>query len=344
MKITKHLILLLGLILTMSCSSNKVNDKKVSSIDSTLQAKATEILKNEMNEICARSGHVIVMDVHTGQIKSLVSLNRKDSLNFEDSEDYLTLHSSALFKTASLLATLESGKVQLSGITDTKDGILYFENNDTIYDNNWHRGGYGEISFLKGSICNSDISTVLALKNAFSTEDEYYKALDKISANKPDSISGLGSFTEDGDTTSHSVYRDAIGFHKCSSLQTIALYNAIANNGVMVQPQIYADSTIVINPTIVKESTINDIKEVLRRCVTEGIGIKTLSDKVTSAGRPGTIEFDKGKYRIEFCGYFPTENPKYCILVSLDKDGLPASGGAMAGTVFKDIMEYIADK
>lgn len=46
---------------------------------------------------------------------------------------------------------------------------------------------------------------------------------------------------------------------------------------------------------------------------------------------------------VEFCGYFPTDNPKYSVVVSINKTGLPASGGVMAGDVFKKIADYIND-
>ena len=34
---------------------------------------------------------------------------------------------------------------------------------------------------------------------------------------------------------------------------------------------------------------------------------------------------------VEFCGYFPSDNPKYSIIVSINKKEIPASGGLMAG-------------
>jgi cell division protein FtsI (penicillin-binding protein 3) len=47
------------------------------------------------------------------------------------------------------------------------------------------------------------------------------------------------------------------------------------------------------------------------------------------------------EFQLAFCGYFPANAPKYSIIVSLNKLGLPASGGGMAGVVFHDIMEWM---
>ena len=52
----------------------------------------------------------------------------------------------------------------------------------------------------------------------------------------------------------------------------------------------------------------------------------------------------KGMYAVEFCGYFPTDNPKYSIIVSINKTGLPASGELMAGDAFRQFVDKIMEK
>jgi cell division protein FtsI (penicillin-binding protein 3) len=47
------------------------------------------------------------------------------------------------------------------------------------------------------------------------------------------------------------------------------------------------------------------------------------------------------EYQLAFCGYFPANAPKYSIIVSINKLGLPVSGGGMAGVVFHDIVEWM---
>jgi hypothetical protein len=43
-------------------------------------------------------------------------------------------------------------------------------------------------------------------------------------------------------------------------------------------------------------------------------------------------------------GYFPADDLKYSIIVSMNKVGLPASGGLMAGSVFREIIDCIIDE
>ena len=49
-------------------------------------------------------------------------------------------------------------------------------------------------------------------------------------------------------------------------------------------------------------------------------------------------------YLVSFCGYFPSEAPKYSCIVSIQKPGTPASGGLMAGSVFSKIAERVYAK
>ena len=47
---------------------------------------------------------------------------------------------------------------------------------------------------------------------------------------------------------------------------------------------------------------------------------------------------------ISFCGYFPSDDPKYSCIVCIRKSGLPASGGSMCGPVFSEISQYIMSR
>lgn len=111
----------------------------------------------------------------------------------------------------------------------------------------------------------------------------------------------------------------------------------------MIQPQLYKDSVVVVNPQIASRASIDSLKKALVFNITDGLGQPAKSDKTTVAGKQGTIivSTDNGNtvYSVEFCGYFPTDNPKYSIIVSINKTGLPASGGLMASDVFRQIVD-----
>ena len=277
----KFLFFVIGLFYTF-CFQNHV----FRSLESTLVNKVDSILQNKMSEIKAVSGQAIIMDIQTGEIKAIVGNSKKQP--------------SALIRPISILAALETGKVKLSDSIDTNSGI-YLVNGDTLKDHNWHRGGYGKITFEQGIMVGSNIATYKAVEKAFDNEQAYY---DQMS----DSIT----------YTNKNLMLNSIGYGlEVTPLQMLNIYNKAIKN--------------------------DSLKVAFRKTVTEGLGKQANSDKVQVAGVPATTIINDSIYAVEFVGYFPTDKPKYSIIVSMNKVGLPASGGLMAGSVFKDIVDCIIE-
>lgn len=116
----------------------------------------------------------------------------------------------------------------------------------------------------------------------------------------------------------------AMGFQKITPLQMLAFYNAIANKDSIASP-----------------SSITDIRGMLEGVVSKGLAKRAMSDKVKVAGMNGTIRNEDSTLIADFCGYFPADKPKYTILVSVHRKEVPAAGGRMAGTIFREIAEFI---
>ena len=325
----------------LSCQP-KQRTEIISTIDSTLQVNATSILEEKLSEINAQSGQVIVMEVQSGQIKALVGLTKKDSTNYQSCENFSVWQSTGLMRPISLLAALETGKVKLSDKVDTGDGIYQVHGRE-LKDHNWHRGGYGELTVQDGLAVGSNIATYKTMEKAFGDNPQtFFDLLANMSYGKPDSINGIASL-QPYKITEKNITWNCIGYEQLiSPIQVLTFYNAIANNGKMIQPQLYKDSVVVINPQIASRASIDSLKKALVFNVTDGLGQPAKSDMITVAGQQGTIvvSTDNGNtvYSVEFCGYFPANNPKYSIIVSINKTGLPASGGLMAGDVFKKII------
>ena len=277
-----------------SCQPKQKTIELTSTIDSTLQIKATSILENKLTELNALSGQAIVMEVQTGHIKAMVGVERKDSADYQSCENFSQTHESALIQPISILAALETGKMKLSDTVDVGDGI-YICKGDTIKDHNWHRGGYGKITIKQGLASSSDIAIYKAMEIAFNGYTQAYY----------DQLKDMGISNLD------------------TPLQILTAYNSIANNKN-------------------NQANIDSLKQALEYAVTDGLGQPAKSDKVQIAGETGTVQLEDGSYIVEFCGYFPTNVPQYSIIVSIHKERLPASGGLMAGDVFRQITEYIS--
>jgi len=343
-------IALIILFLLVSCQSRQQVTENISTIDSILQVNVTSLLENKLSELDALSGQAIVMEVQSGQIKALVGLTRKDSTNYQSCENFSVWQSTGLMHPISLLAALETGKVKLSDKVDTGNGIYQVQGRE-LKDHNWHRGGYGELTIQEGLAVGSNIATYKTMEKAFGNNPQsYFDLLANMSYGKPDSITGIANLKpahfitpKDNNWAKSDFAWSSIGYNQqISPIQILTFYNAIANNGKMIQPQLYKDSVVVINPQIASRASIDSLKKALVFNVTDGLGQPAKSDMITVAGQQGTIvvSTDNGNtvYSVEFCGYFPANNPKYSIIVSINKTGLPASGGLMAGDVFKKII------
>ena len=150
-----------------------------------------------------------------------------------------------------------------------------------------------------------------------------------------------------GDTIKdHNWHRG--GYGKITLKQGLACNSSIAVAKATQMAGVEAVDSLVTPFEMLKlfNGIIKDdsLKSALRYYITDGLGQQASSEKVEVAGFSGRriISKDnpeKPEYAVEFIGYFPADAPKYSIIVSMNKIGLPASGGLMAGSVFKDIVE-----
>lgn len=143
-------------------------------------------------------------------------------------------------------------------------------------------------------------------------------------------------------------------------LQTLALYNAVANNGKMIKPifvkeikewnkSIKKFNTEVINSDMCSQETLKKIKTVLQNVVKRGTGKSLYSKDFSMAGKTGTAQVDYHKgdakmyYASSFVGYFPADQPKYSCIVVVHKPNVAAGyyGADVAGPVFKRIAQKI---
>ena len=175
----------------------------------------------------------------------------------------------------------------------------------------------------------------------------------------------------DTKTTNRSLYWSkttlpwmSIGYEtQIAPINTVTFYNAIANNGRMMRPRFVKrfvkDGQVVLEtqPEVIKEQiakpqTIKTMQTVLRHVVSQGLGKKAGSHSFQVSGKTGTAQVAKAggyksgtvEYWLSFCGYFPSDDPRYTCIVCIKKMGLPASGGLMSGGIFHNISEGVMAK
>ena len=154
----------------------------------------------------------------------------------------------------------------------------------------------------------------------------------------------------------------SIGYEtQIAPINTVTFYNAIANNGRMMQPrfvkQIMKDGEVIkeFEPVVLKEriakpQAIKTMQTILEHVVSQGLGRKAGSKSFKVAGKTGTAQvadqyggYHSGitRYWLSFAGFFPADDPRYTCIVCIKKSGLPASGGGMSGVVFHRIAEGV---
>lgn len=217
------------------------------------------------------------------------------------------LQESGLTRAATLFSALETGKVKLSDRVNTGSGELVI-GTDTLRDHNWHRGGYGELTVKRSFGVASNIASYLMAKKASGNGVDFAKTLAKYGYQVKDT----------------SMVYNPIGYGiPTTPMQNAKFFNTIARR------------------SLANEAVAESMSMVMERSVTEGLAKPAASEKVRVAGATGTIRLTEDEYVAEFCGFFPAEKPQYTILVSINKKGLPVSGGQMAGSVFRQIVDYM---
>ena len=360
------LCVMLGMILHSSLSPQQTikikTGKKIGdpTIVPELQATVDSILNANMTEIgnCLQ-GQAIVMDVETGEILAMSGLERNFEGKFQPCQNFAYQQElGSLMKTASLLTLFERG-IDSTYVVHTGVGVWGLDDNWVLKDHNWRRGGYGDMNLARALEVSSNIGIGIPVWESFKGhEQDFFDDLNKMSFGQPDFINGIEGLKpttydspKDSDWVNKFIIWSAIGYNrKIAPIQMLTFYNAIANDGKMVKPSLKTGEIEIINPQIASKENIKKMQVILDHVVSQGLGRKAGSPIIRVAGKTGTSqvgEYDFGnenyvdEYQLAFCGYFPADKPKYSMIVSINKLGLPASGGGMAGVVFHYIMNWI---
>ncbi len=346
-----------------------------STIDVRIQDIAEKALADKLKEIDALRGCAIVMEVRSGEVKACANLSRIGVGKYEEHYNMAVADMSepgSTFKTISLIVALEDGIVKPTDTIDTKNG-LWMMHGRRMTDHNYRvngSGGYHKISVAEGLAYSSNILVSRIIdENYGSRPSDFVDGIYRTKINEPMDleIPGAGKpYIRNPKDKNVNWYKTAlpwmsIGYEtKMPPIYTLAFYNAIANNGKLIQPffvkKISKDgqtleefSAKTINSSICSKKTLREIREMLELVVEKGTGKVVKSPLVSIAGKTGTaqLNYTNGhgqhkSHQVSFCGYFPADEPQYsCIVVIREpRIGYP-SGGTMSGGVFKNIAERI---
>ncbi len=350
------------------------NDGKdlVTTLDIGLQDVAEQSLRNQLQLHNAQHGVAILMEVETGAVKAMVNLYRsRPGIYIEDHFNYAigeAVEPGSTFKLASMIAALEDGVVRLTDSIDTGNGAYAFY--DRIMRDS-HHGGFGKITVRDAFEKSSNIGISKIIFDHYKQNPrKFVNRLYAMGINKPlgVEIKGEGQpvIKYPGDPSWSGVTMPwmSIGYEvKMTPLQTLAFYNAVANNGTMVRPMFVKAISqhgkilrqfdpVVLNSSICSVATLEKVQDLLKGVVERGTATNIRNDAYKIAGKTGTAQVAKGsagyhgeggvQYMASFVGYFPADQPMYSCIVAVNSPSNNVYyGNIVAGRVFREISDRV---
>ena len=338
-------------------------------IDVKIQDVAHFALLEQLEKFKADHGSVVVMEVSTGEVKAISNLGRTSVGTYYEKLNYAVGEShepGSTFKLMGMVAALEDKVVDTSDVIDTERGVLSFYGRN-VRDSK--RGGYGKISVAKAFEVSSNTAMVKLVNDNYKDNPE--KFIDRLysmglnnTLDLPILGEGIPKITHPSDKKNWDgldLPWMAFGYGvSITPLQTLAFYNAIANDGVMLKPRFLKevkdfDKTIevfnkeVINPSVCSKETARKVQKMMQNVVEKkhGTAHNIYSPSFSMAGKTGTCQTEywkeSGLYISSFAGYFPAENPKYSCIVVIHKPEKKIGyyGNVVAAPVFKKIAQKI---
>lgn len=341
----------------------------LTTLDVNIQDVAEKALLRQLINRDAAFGSVIVMEVKTGEIKAITNLQKnKGSNTYSENYNFAigdqgNTEPGSTFKLLSMLALLEENKVSLEEKIETGTGSHRFYN-QTMRDAK--NGGFGTITVREAFEKSSNVAISKLVDAHFGSSPSKFMAyIEKVGLDQPFGfqLAGEGKpfFKKPGakDWYGTSLPWISIGYEsKVNPIHTLVLYNAVANDGVMVKPYIVRAiakgntvekqfGTEYIRKRIASEKTIKNLQDLLVGVVENGTAKNIANADYKIAGKTGTAQkIIDGKYTqkyyTSFAGYFPADRPKYSMIVVIDSpSGFAAYGGDVSAPVFKEIADRI---
>mgnify|MGYP003886112315 CR=1 FL=1 len=342
----------------------------ITTIDVNIQDIAENALLKKLIENEATHGTCIVMEVKTGKVKAIANLARQSDGSYWESYNYAITASEpgSTFKLATMLAVLEDKHVTLNSHVNLEGGVWQVGRR-TVFDSEKH--DKFDVTVKEAFARSSNVGMAKLVTQYYSRNPSaFVNHLKRLRFDQYSGIDLLGESKPVIKTPQNKSWSGvtlpwmSFGYEvMVSPLQTLMLYNAVANEGKMMRPHlvtaIMKDGEVVkeILPEVLEEKicspeTLKQLKLALEEVMTGtgGTGRSLWTPHYTIAGKTGTSLVANGSrgyadhiYQSSFAGYFPANDPQYsCIVVIRNKPhALRYYGGVVAGPVFREVADKI---
>ncbi len=341
----------------------------ITTIDVNTQDIAENALLSMMVENECEHGTCIVMETATGKIKAMANLGRQPDGSYWEDLNYAIRASEpgSTFKLATLMTLLEDHEVHLTDHLNIEGGTWKIGTR-TVHDA--EKQEISDVTVEQAFEHSSNVGMAKLVVAHYSQHPEQF--VDHLKKLKLNQVTGIDLAGETSPIIKSPKSRTwsastlpwmAFGYEVLiSPLQTLTLYNAVANNGKMMKPYLvnavqYAggldreNHPVAMIDKICSDETLAE----LRTCL-EGVCIKGTAKTAFKntfypvAGKTGTALVANGNrgyadhiYQSSFAGYFPANHPRYtCIVVIKNKPfAKKYLGAAVAGPVFREVADKL---
>lgn len=322
-------------------------------IDFNLQKIVEEELYNGVTINNASGGKVIVMNVNTGEILAMNSINLDGSSPDKISEITDIYEPGSTFKIVAAAAALEESLLNKFDVINTYSGE-YMNIKDS------HKSS--SLSFQQIIEQSSNVGTI-QIANRLGSQRFYKYSRDfgygiTTGIDLPGEMKGY--LKKPVEFSPVSLNYMAIGYEVLvTALQMTNAYACVANGGVLMKPfivkkilspdgKVLKENKPVEVRKVISKNTAKTLTELLVGVVERGTGKDAKLDNIKIAGKTGTSQkfvegkYSKSKYTSSFIGYFPAENPQIVISVIIDAPGAGEYyGGKVSAPIFRKIAERI---
>ena len=358
----------------------------VTTLDIDVQDVADNALKEQLLAQDAIWGTTIVMECATGDILAMANLKRNGSTCVEE-QNYaigIPVNPGSTFKLVSTMALLEHG------VPTSKEYNSELGKRVRV-------GGARGANVQDSHAIARETGGVIDMRRAFSESANVYftKAVFDKFGEKPVEFSDFCRKLHLHETVGleelgarkkplphlnnkhHSRYNALVNMAygyglEITPLHTIALYNAVANNGRMVAPRLILrterDGKVVseapvrvIDERICKQSTIDTLRSFMEEVSLTGTAAEYFGEKKCSfrtGSKTGTAQVDSeingvrykrgdGYYYGSMVTYLPADNPRYTIMTAIftkRQSGKTYYGAGLAGPVQKQVATFLYNR
>ncbi len=336
-------------------------------IKTTIDINMQDIVENELNQILeycdADWGVAVLMEVATGDIKAISNLERPvgggefiEGMN----RAVLGFEPGSVVKTLSMMIAVEDGLVRNVDSVLTIGRNFPYAGGRPITDS--HFNATLRVREVIEQSSNIGMARIIT-KHYGSNPGTFYSRLKRLGFLDPMNTGIAGERVPRIDSVPSNrggqitLSRMCYGYStEIPPLSTLAIYNAIANDGQYVRPRLYKeligngiDSILpvtYIRDRACSSKTAKIMRDMLKSVVwgDHGTGRRLRDERVAIAGKTGTcymIEnggYNTSKKRLAFCGFFPADKPLYsCIVLTANPKQNAFGAGSTSGMVLKNI-------